>query len=142
MLEALYISLNKAAVLGFVTYILGAAVLFALFQFIYTRITPHKEFELIRAGNVSAAIVLGGAIVGFAIPASNVIAYSISILDFVVWAVIAAVVQLLAFLLTSLVLKGTSERIKKGELAAGIYVAAVAISVGMLNAACMTPTQN
>ncbi len=142
MLEALSISLNKAAVFGFVIYILGAAVLFALFQFIYTRITPHKEFELIRAGNVSAAVALGGAIVGFAIPASNVIAHSISLLDFVVWAVIAAFVQLLAFLMTSLVLKGASERIKNGELAAGIYVAAVAISVGMLNAACMTPTQN
>ena len=142
MLEALSISLNKPAVFGFVTYILGAAVLFALFQFIYTRVTPHKEFELIRAGNVSAAVALGGAIIGFAIPASNVIAYSISILDFVVWALIAAIVQLLAFLVTSLVLKGTSARIKKGELAAGIYVAAVAISVGMLNAACMTPSQN
>ncbi|KWU49784.1 DUF350 domain-containing protein [Pseudomonas sp. ICBG1301] len=142
MLEALSISLNKAAVFGFVIYILGAAVLFGLFQFIYTRVTPHKEFELIRANNVSAAVALGGAIIGFAIPASNVIAYSINLLDFAVWAVIAAVVQLLAFLLTSLVLKGTSERIKNGELAAGIYVAAVAISVGMLNAACMTPTQN
>ncbi|MHC8289060.1 DUF350 domain-containing protein [Pseudomonas sp. XS1P51] len=142
MLEALSISLNKAAVLGFVSYILGAAVLFALFQFIYTRITPHKEFELIRSGNVAAAIALGGAIIGFAIPASNVIAYSISILDFAVWAVIAAFVQLLAFLVTSLVLKGASERIRKGEIAAGIYVAAVAISVGMLNAACMTPSQN
>ena len=142
MLEALSVSLNKAAVLGFVAYILGAAVLFALFQFIYTRITPHKEFELIRSGNVAAAIALGGAVIGFAIPASNVIAYSISLLDFVVWAVIAAFVQLLAFLMTSLVLKGTSERIKKGEIAAGIYVAAVAISVGMLNAACMTPTSN
>ena len=142
MLEALSISLNKAAVLGFVSYILGAAVLFALFQFIYTRITPHKEFELIRSGNVAAAIALGGAIIGFAIPASNVIAYSISLLDFVVWAVIAAFVQLLAFLVTSLVLKGASERIKKGEIAAGIYIAAVAISVGMLNAACMTPSPN
>jgi putative membrane protein len=142
MLEALSISLNPAAVLGFLSYILGAALLFALFQFIYTRITPHKEFELIRSGNVAAAIALGGAIIGFAIPASNVIAYSISLLDFIVWAVIAAFVQLLAFLMTSLVLKGTSERIKKGEIAAGIYVAAVAISVGMLNAACMTPSQN
>ncbi|UZE11364.1 DUF350 domain-containing protein [Pseudomonas sp. B21-053] len=142
MLEALSISLNKAAVLGFVSYIIGAAVLFGLFQFIYTRITPHKEFELIRAGNVAAAIALGGAIIGFAIPASNVIAYSINILDFVVWAVIAAFVQLLAFLMTTLVLKGTSERIRNGEIAAGIYVAAVAISVGMLNAACMTPSQN
>ncbi|MCJ8205179.1 DUF350 domain-containing protein [Pseudomonas sp. RGM2987] len=142
MLEALSVSLNKPAVLGFVLYILGAAVLFALFQFIYTRITPHKEFELIRSGNVAAAIALGGAIIGFAIPASNVIAYSVSILDFVVWAVIAAFVQLLAFLVTSLVLKGASERIKKGEIAAGIYIAAVAISVGMLNAACMTPSTN
>ena len=142
MLEALSISLNKAAVLGFVAYILGAAVLFALFQFIYTRITPHKEFELIRSGNVAAAIALGGALIGFAIPASNVIAYSISLLDVVVWSLIAAVVQLLAFLVTSLVLKGTSERIKQGEIAAGVYVAAVAISVGMLNAACMTPTPN
>jgi len=142
MLEALSISLNKAAVLGFVMYILGAAVLFALFQFIYTRLTPHREFELIRSGNVAAAIALGGAIVGFAIPASNVIADSISLLDFIVWAVIAAFVQLLAFLTTSLVLKGTSERIRNGEIAAGIYVAAVAISVGMLNAACMTPSQN
>ena len=142
MLEALSISLNPAAVLGFISYILGAAVLFALFQFIYTRITPHKEFELIRSGNVAAAIALGGAVIGFAIPASNVIAYSVSLLDFVVWAVIAAFVQLLAFLMTSLVLKGTSERIKKGEIAAGIYVAAVAISVGMLNAACMTPSSN
>ena len=142
MLEALSISLNKAAVLGFVLYILGAAVLFALFQFIYTRITPHREFELIRAGNVAAAIALGGAIIGFAIPASNVIAYSVNLLDFAVWALIAAVVQLLAFLMTSLVLKGTSERIRNGEIAAAIYVAAVAISVGLLNAACMTPSQN
>ena len=142
MLEALSISLNKAAVLGFVMYILGAAVLFALFQFIYTRVTPHKEFELIRSGNVAAAIALGGAVIGFAIPASNVIAYSINMLDFVIWAVIAAVVQLLAFLVTSLVLKGASARIKNGEIAAGIYIAAVAISVGMLNAACMTPSTN
>ncbi|AEA71445.1 MULTISPECIES: DUF350 domain-containing protein [Pseudomonas] len=142
MLEALSISLNKAAVFGFVLYILGAAVLFALFQFIYIHVTPHKEFELIRSGNVAAAIALSGALIGFAIPASNVIAYSISLLDFVVWAVIAAVVQLLAFLVTSLVLKGASARIKNGEIAAGIYIAAVAISVGMLNAACMTPSTN
>ncbi|TVT82632.1 DUF350 domain-containing protein [Pseudomonas sp. H3(2019)] len=140
MLEALSVSLNKAAVLGFVSYIIGAALLFAIFQFVYTRITPHKEFELIRSGNTAAAIALSGAIIGFAIPASNVIAYSVSLLDFAVWALIAAVVQLLAFLMTNLVLKGTSERIRNGEIAAAIYVAAVAISVGLLNAACMTPS--
>ena len=140
MLEALSISLNKAALVGFVAYLIGAVLLFMLFQFVYTRITPHKEFELIRAGNSAAAIALSGAIIGFAIPASNVIAHSINVLDFILWAVIAAAVQLLAFQATGLVLKGTSQRIVNGEIAAGIYVAAVAISVGMLNAACMTPS--
>ena len=140
MLEMLAVSLNKTALVGFVVYLIGAVLLFMLFQFVYTRITAHKEFELIRAGNTAAAIALAGAIIGFAIPASNVIAYSVNVLDFVLWAVIAAVVQLFAFVATGLVLKGTSQRIANGEVAAGIYVAAVAISVGMLNAACMTPS--
>lgn len=142
MLEALQMSLNAAAVLGFLFYIVSAVVLLALFQFIYTRITPHKEFELIREGNTAASVALAGAVIGFALPVSSVIAHSVSLLDFVVWAVIAAVVQLLAFLAVSLVLRGLPGRIQKGEMAAGIYVAAIAISVGLLNAACMTPTTN
>lgn len=140
MLDALQLSLNAPAVLGFILYILVAALLFAVFQFIYSRVTPHKEFALIRDNNSAAALALGGSLIGFALPASNIIAYSINILDVVVWALIAAVVQLLAFGATSLVLKGLSVRIAKGEMAAAIYAASVAISVGMLNAACMTPS--
>jgi len=106
----------------------------------YTRLTPHKEFAQIREGNVAAAVALGGALIGFALPASNVITYSISVLDVVIWAVIAAVVQLLAFTATSMVLKDLSARITRGELAAAIYAASVSISVGFLNSACMTPS--
>lgn len=140
MLAALALSLNATAVIGFIIYIVVAVLLFALFQFIYTRLTPHKEFELIREGNTAAAVALAGSLVGFALPASNIIAYSVSVLDFVVWVLIAAVVQLLAFAGTSLVLKNLSARIARGELAAAIYSAAVAISVGLLNSACMTPS--
>ncbi|MHA6195154.1 DUF350 domain-containing protein [Pseudomonas wadenswilerensis] len=140
MLEALRLSLDATAVFGFVLYIVVALALFALFQFLYTLITPHKEFDQIRQNNPAAAIALGGSLIGFALPASNVIAYSISVVDVVVWALIAAAVQLLAFVGTSLVLKGLSKRIVEGELAAAIYAAAVAISVGFLNSACMTPS--
>ncbi|AIN57676.1 putative membrane protein [Pseudomonas sp. TE6288] len=140
MLDALRMSLNAQAVIGFILYISVALVLFWLFQFIYTHLTPHREFALIRDNNSAAAIALGGALIGFSLPASNIIAYSVSLLDFVVWVVIAAVVQLLAFGITSLVLKGLASRIAKGEMAAAIYAAAVAISVGFLNSACMTPS--
>ncbi|QXH48594.1 DUF350 domain-containing protein [Pseudomonas xanthosomatis] len=140
MLDALRLSLNAPAVTGFIAYISVALLLFWLFQFIYTRITPHREFALIRENNPAAAIALGGSLIGFSLPASNIIAYSVSLVDVVAWVVIAAVVQLLAFGLTSLVLKGLSARIARGELAAAIYAASVAISVGFLNSACMTPS--
>jgi putative membrane protein len=140
MLDALSTSLNGQSVLSFLIYIAVAAILFGLFQLAYTRLTPHKEFALIRDGNVAAAVALGGALIGFALPASNVIAYSVNVLDAVVWAVIAAAVQLLAFTVTSLVLKDLSARISRGELAAAIYAASVSISVGFLNSACMTPS--
>ncbi len=139
MLEALKISLAPEAVIGFFAYLIGALVLLAVFQWLYSRITPHNEVGLIRDGNTAAGIAFAGAIIGFAIPAGNVIAHSVSLLDFAVWALIAGVVQLYAFLLSSLVLRGAHKRIEKGEVAAGIYVAAIAISVGLLNAACMTP---
>lgn len=140
MIDALRMSLNATAVFGFILYILVAGVLFALFQLIYSRVTPHKEFVLIRDNNSAAALALGGSLIGFALPASNIITYSVSILDVVVWALIAAVVQLAAFGVTSLVVKGLSSRIAKGEMASAIYAASVAVSVGLLNAACMTPT--
>lgn len=140
MLDALKLSLNATAVFGFVIYIVVATLLFALFQFVYTRMTPHKEFELIRSNNPAAAIALGGSLIGFALPASNIISFSAGLLDVVVWVLIAAVVQLLAFMATSLVVRGLSVRIAKGELAAAIYAASVAVSVGLLNAACMTPS--
>lgn len=140
MLDALRMSLNAQAVIGFILYISVALVLFWLFQFIYTHLTPHREFALIRDNNSAAAVALGGALIGFSLPASNIIAYSVGLLDFVAWVVIAAVVQLLAFAITSLVLKGLASRIAKGEMAAAIYAAAVAISVGFLNSACMTPS--
>ncbi|MNZ99061.1 hypothetical protein D3C78_1183720 [compost metagenome] len=139
MLEALKLSLAPEAVVAFIVYLAGAIVLFHLFKFAYTRITPHKEFALIREGNVAAAVAFAGALIGFAIPASNVIAFSVSILDFIVWAVIAGIVQLLGFLISSVLVKGASERIKNGEVATGIYVAAVSICLGLFNAACMTP---
>ncbi len=140
MLDALSMSVSFQSLFSFLIYIVVAGILFGLFQMAYTRLTPHKEFVLIREGNVAAAIALGGALIGFALPASNVITYSISVMDVVIWAVIAAVVQLLAFTVTSLVLKDLSARISRGELAAAIYAASVSISVGFLNSACMTPS--
>lgn len=140
VIDALKMSLQGYAVLGFVLYLIGAVAIFSLFALVYTRLTPHAEFALIREGNTAASIALSGALIGFAIPVASVISHSISLLDFLAWALIASMVQLLVFGGVSFVLKGLSRRIESGEIAAAVFVAAISISIGLLNAACMTPS--
>ena len=137
MLEALSVSLNKAAVLGFVAYILGAAVLFALFQFIYTRITPHNEFQLIRDNEPAAAIALGLSLLGFVAPLVSAIAHSANVLDCLIWAVIALIVQIIVLFLVKVPVPNLSARIAAGELAPAIWLGLSSLAAGLLNAACM-----
>lgn len=137
--EAIRFSLQPQALIGFGLYIIGAMLAMWLFVFLYTRITPHNEFALIRSGNTAAAIALGGSVIGFALPINNLITYSASILDFAIWALIAMVVQLVMFGLTSLVLRKLSTRIERDEVSAGIFVASASIAAGLLNSACMVP---
>lgn len=138
-MDALKMSLPAEAVLGFVVYMGGAAALFALYALIYTRLTPYNELRLIREGNTPAAVALAGALLGFAIPVASAVSHSISLLDFLLWAMIAGVVQLLAFVVVNRCVKGMAERIARQEMASAILLAAVSISIGLLNAACMTP---
>jgi putative membrane protein len=71
-------------------------------------------------------------------PLASAAANSVSLIDFVIWAVIGAIIQLLAFGLAASVVKGLASRITAGEIAAGLWAGGVALVVGLLNAACMT----
>jgi putative membrane protein len=123
---------------SFLAYLALALVLLVLFGFLYSAVTPHREFKLIQQNQPAAAIAFGGALVGFVLPLSSAISNSVSLLDCALWGFIALVVQLLVWFFLRLVLRDLPQRITQGELAAGIFAAFVAIAVGLLNAACMT----
>jgi len=123
---------------AFAAYFSLAVVLLLLFVRLYTWVTPHDEFGLIRANNPAAAIAFAGAVVGFAWPLASAITHSMSLLDCAIWGGVALVVQIMTFLLSCVALKQLPQRITQGELAAGIFSAACSISVGMLNAASMS----
>jgi putative membrane protein len=109
-----------------------------LFVAIYSAATPHHEFALIRAGNGAAAVAFGGALIGFELPLASAIIHSASLADMAVWGVVALLVQLLAYLAARLCDARLSARIAGGEMSAGIFVATIALAVGVLNAACIT----
>ena len=123
---------------AFATYFALALLLLLVFVRCYTWLTPHDEFGLIRANNPAAAIAFAGAFIGFAWPLSSAITNSLSLLDCAIWGAVALLVQLIAFFISSMMLKQLPKRISDGELAAGIFSAGCSIAIGILNAACMS----
>jgi len=136
MVSAFYPSLS--GIPNFFLYALIGAALSMVFAVVYIRFTGHDEIKLIREGNVAAALSLGGSLIGFALPLSKAIAQASSVPDCVLWGVIALVVQLLAYAIARLAVKDLSGRIARGEMAAAIVLAAIAVMAGQLNAASMT----
>ena len=129
-----------AALPHFLGYFASAMALSAAFLFLYSRFTPHREFELIRQGNSAAAIQLSGTFIGFSIPVAVVIGNSVSIPDMLLWGTVAVIVQLCVFVIIArLLFKEISARITENCAASGQFVGGISIGVGILQAACMVP---
>lgn len=116
----------------------AAAAVYAAGIAAYTRLTPYHELELVRAGNVAAAITLGGALVGLAMPVGATLARSLSVADILVWGAVATVMQAAAFALANLLLRELPARVERGDIAAALVAAAVQLSVGIVNAGAMS----
>ena len=106
---------------------------------IYMSVTRFRERELVRRGNVAAAIVLAGAIISLAIPLAALLATSVFVLDIIVWGVVALVIQLVTLGVISLLLRGFVSMIEAGNAAAAVTLAATQIAVGLINASAMIP---
>lgn len=125
--------------LNFAFYFSFAIALIGLFTWLYVKVTPYDEYQLIlNEGNEAAAIALVGAMIGFALPIASVMYHSVSLTDFMMWAVIAGVVQLSIAALITRGLKTFDELMVKGLKAAGILLAGVHLVAGIINAASMS----
>lgn len=123
---------------AFLAYLAAAVALLAVFLLVYVNVTPYHEFALIRGGNAAAAISLSGALLGFAMPVANVIAHSDTIADLLAWGAIAGIIQIAAYLVARFSLPQLNEDIPAGKTAPAIFLAALSLTIGLLNAACMS----
>jgi putative membrane protein len=123
---------------NFLLYFALALVLLTIFVAIYVRVTSYRELVLIRGGNVAAAISLSGALIGFVLPLASAIAHSVNPVDMVAWGAIALIVQLVVYAAVSRLVPHFREAIEADRAAPAALLAALAISVGILNAACLT----
>ena len=105
---------------------------------VYMRSTAHDELALIRAGNSAAAVSLGAAILGLALPLAVCMANSVSVYDIVIWGVLTLFIQIAVFWILDHWLKNLPARIEAGEMGAATLLSAAKLSVAMINAAAIS----
>jgi putative membrane protein len=115
-----------------------ASVLLIMFFKIYTWLTPFDEVLLIRQGNLAAMLSLGGALLGFSMTLASALFHTADYREFLAWAAGAMVVQVLAYGVTSRLLHISKEHIESGNTAFGGLMGAISLSIGALNAGCIS----
>ena len=123
-----YLMAHSAA--AFVILLLGVRL--------YMLVTPHDDLALIRQGNVAVSLSLGGAILGMAIPLAFVLAFSVSVLDVVLWGVVTLVLQIIAFFIVDKVLRNLSDRLADGDMASAVLLVSVKLTTAAINAAAVS----
>jgi putative membrane protein len=128
---------SLAGLPAFLVYFCTGLVAVMLYLFVYTRVTSHDEFELIRHNVPSAAIALGLSLLGFVLPVASAIVHSANVWDCLIWSVIALIVQMTVYFIVRIPVPNLSHRIADGELAAATWLGLASLAAGVLNAASM-----
>jgi putative membrane protein len=126
------------ALSDFLSFFLIATALVGLYLFVYTLATAHNEFALIRQNVASAAVALGLSLIGFALPLSSAVVHAKTVMDCLMWGLVALVVQIVVYWLVRLVVPNLSQRIAADEIASALFLGAASLAAGILNAASMT----
>ncbi len=132
------ITSELTGIVKFLAYFAAAIFMTALFLIIYVRITPYREFDLIDHGNTAAAYSLTGAMFGFVLPLASAIIHSVNFIDMIIWGLVALVVQMIVFLFVRLLFRGLTAAIQEGVVSKGLFLGALSLAAGILNAACMS----
>jgi len=122
----------------FLIYLVLALALLGIFSWLYDKVTPYDEMQLIRNGNTAAAIAYSGAIIGLALPLGSAVAHSVNPVDMVIWGVFSLAVQVLVYFLVRRLLPQLNDHIPEDKPGPAIMLAAMSLAAGIINAACLT----
>lgn len=130
--------ITLAQYLLYLKYMGLSILMVVLFATLYVRVTPIREIPLIRDGNIACALSFGGALIGFSITLASSIVHTISIPSFMIWSLAAAIIQLMVYFVGTRLIKDASTHLHNNNIAVGALFGAMSISIGILNAACLT----
>jgi len=128
---------SLAGLPAFLVYFCTGIIAVMLYLFVYMRVTAHDEFALIRDDCAPASLALGLSLLGFVLPVASAIVHSANVVDCLIWAVIALIVQIAVYYILRIPVPKLSERIEAGEMAPALWLGLASLAAGVLNAASM-----
>jgi putative membrane protein len=105
---------------------------------IYLWMTPYPELQLIRNGNIAAAISLGAAILSLAIPLAFSMSVSVSVVDIIAWGLVTLAILLIVYRGIDFLMKDLPKRIEDGEMGPALLLASVKLGVAAITAAAVS----
>lgn len=119
----------------FLLWSAAAGGMLTLASTIYILLTPWKELALVRNKNGAAGLALAGAIMGLAIPIASTLASSVSLVDLVIWGLIALLLQLIVYRIVDFLLGDLPRRIADDEAGAAIVLVSAKLATALILAA-------
>jgi putative membrane protein len=119
-------------------HLLTGFAMLAVFLKVYCWLTPFDELALISKGVSAAAVTLGGAVVGFSLTIAASIMHNATYPAFVLWGVAGMAAQLACYLAQSRFIPHLEAALEADNTAVAILSASLSISVGLINAGCMS----
>jgi putative membrane protein len=126
------------AILNYLLHLFTAVALVLAFFVVYTRVTPYDEVLLVRQGNAAAALSLGGSLLGFSATIASSLVHTMDYYQFAGWAFGARVVQLLGYVIATRLLRMAKDQIEANNCAFGGLLGAISLSIGIINAGCIS----
>lgn len=104
---------------------------------LYVALAPYRQLQLVRQGNIAAAIVLSGQTLALAIALSVMMASRVNLPNILLWGVVTIIVQLAMNAGARLLIIRLPAVIERGEIAPSLMLACGQIAAGILNAAAL-----
>jgi len=135
--------------LNFLSYLGVSLPLMGIGLWLFMRITPYKEFQMIGEGGsgiaakataaTAAAYALGGKVLALAIVLASAIYHSVNLVDLIVWGLIGIMFQIVIYYLYEWITPfKVTEEIPKGNIASGVLSAFLSTASGLLLAALIS----
>ena len=109
-------------------YLIVVTAIYLAGLYIYVKLTPHRELELVQNGNMAAAVTFSALVISLALPLAACLVNKFSLIDVSIWGTLSLFLQLFLFRLTDGIFKGMPQRIIDNEVPAATVLASFKIA--------------